>query len=61
MLGLVSLTAPIPAPPDDLEVGKVRLPHLIDGRGLVLELFGSFYHHVIRCGDEVRFLQNAIS
>ena len=31
-----------PAPPDDLEIREVGLPELIDGRGLVPELIGSF-------------------
>ena len=29
-----------PAPANDLQVSKVRLPHLIDGRGLVFKLVG---------------------
>ena len=28
----------VPSPAGDLEVGEVRLPELVDGRGLVLEL-----------------------
>lgn len=51
----------IPTPSDDLNVGKVCLPRLIDSGGFVLELFGSFDHHVIRRGNKVRFLQSAVS
>ena len=31
-----------PTPANDLEIGEVRLPQLIDGRGFVFELVCSF-------------------
>ena len=51
----------IPTPADDLEVGKVGLPHLVDCRGFVLELIGRFDHYVIRRSDQVSCFENAIS
>ena len=51
----------IPTPADDLEVGEVRLPHLVDCRGFVFELIGRFDHYVIRRSDQVSCFENAIS
>lgn len=51
----------IPTPADDLEVGEVGLPHLVDGGGFVRELVGNFDHHVRWFSDEISFLQKAIS
>ncbi|EAQ35316.1 putative transposase [Nitrobacter sp. Nb-311A] len=50
----------VPAPAGDLEVGKIRLPELGDGGGLVLELVRRFDHHIGRAGDEVMRLQQSI-
>ena len=47
----------IPAPPDDLEVGKIGLPHLVDGRRLVCELISGLDHHIVWRGDQTGFLQ----
>ncbi len=44
----------IPAPPEDLELGKVGLPHLVDGRGLDRERVGSLDHHIVWCRDQIR-------
>ncbi len=43
-----------PAPPQNLEIGKVGLPQLVDGRCLVLELVRSFQHDERRAGDQVQ-------
>jgi len=50
-----------PTPTDDLEVGEVGLPHLVDGGGLVSELVGSFDHHIVWCRDQIGFLQKSVS
>ena len=51
----------IPTPSDDLEVGKVCLPHLVNASGFVFELISGFNHHIIGRGDQICFLQNAVS
>lgn len=51
----------IPTLTNDFEVGKIRLPHLVDSRRFVFELIRGFNHHIIGCCDQIRFLQNAIS
>ena len=51
----------IPAPANDLEVGKICLLHLVDSRGFVGELFGRFNHHIIGCCNQVSRFQNAVS
>ncbi len=43
-----------PAPPQNLEIGKVGLPQLVDRRCLVLELVCSFQHDERRAGDQVQ-------
>src|SRR6202795_3324679 len=50
----------IPAPASNLEVGDVRLPELVDGGGLVLELLCRLDHHIGRAGDQVVRLQQPI-
>ena len=42
-----------PSPADDLQVGKVGLPQLIDRGGLVFELTSSLHHDERRTGDQV--------
>ena len=42
-----------PAPADDFQVRKVRLPHLVDGRGLVFELAGGLHDNEGRTGDQI--------
>ena len=51
----------IPSPADDLEVGEVGLPHLVDCRRFVFELLRRFDHHIIGGGDEVSSFENTIS
>ncbi len=50
----------IPAPANDLDVGKVCLPHLVDGGGLVAELMGSLEDNEGRTGDQIMSLEQAI-
>ena len=50
-----------PAPPDDLEVGEVGLPHLVRPRGFRVELIGSLDHDIGRAGDQVAGLQQAVN
>ena len=50
----------MPAPANDLEVGKVCLPQLVGRRGLVLELAGGFHDDEVRAGDQVMGLEQAI-
>ena len=40
-----------PAPPDDLEVGKIGLPHLVWPGGLGMERISRFHHDIGRAGD----------
>ena len=40
------------SPANDLQVGKIRLPLLIDGRGLVCELAGGLHDDEGRTGDQ---------
>ena len=47
----------IPTPADDLEVGEVCLPHLVDGLGFVVELISGFDHYMLRLGDQISGLQ----
>jgi hypothetical protein len=47
----------IPANSHNLEVGKVRLPHLMDAGGLVLELISCFDQDVIGASNQVRSLE----
>ena len=50
----------VPAPTSDLQVGKIRLPELVDGGGLVLELVCRLDHHIGRAGDQVMRFQQPI-
>ena len=59
---LAVLQAPIhPAPPDDLEVGEVGLPHLVRPRGLGMELISGLDRDISRAGDQVMGLQKAVN
>lgn len=49
-----------PAPADDLQVGEVCLPKLVDSRRLVFELTGRFDHDEGWAGDQVVRLQYPI-
>ena len=51
----------IPAPTDDLEVGEVGLPHLVDRGGLVRELIGGLDHHIVRRSDQISCFQDTVS
>ncbi len=46
-----------PAPIDDLEIGEVGLPKLVDGRCLVLELIGCFQNDEGRAGNQIMGLE----
>ena len=50
-----------PTPSDDLEVGKIRLPHLVGRTRLVAELFGRLDHDERRAGDQIMGLQQAVN
>jgi hypothetical protein len=50
----------VPSPTGDLEVCEVRLPKLVDGCGLVLELVRRLDYHIGRAGDEIMRLQQPI-
>ena len=49
-----------PAPADDAEVGEVRLPQLIDGCGVVLELIRSLDDDEGWTGDQVMGIEQAV-
>ena len=49
-----------PAPANYLDVGKVGLPQLVDGRCLMLELIRGFQHDECGAGDQVMCLERAI-
>jgi len=46
-----------PAPTNDLDVGEVRLPHLVDGCGLIPEFIRRLDDHERRAGDEIMGLE----
>src|SRR5664279_1843466 len=50
----------VPSPASDLEVSEVRLPKLVDGCGLVLELVRRLDHDIGRAGDEIMRLQQPV-
>ena len=50
----------VQAPLDDLEVGEVGLPKLIDGRRLVFELVGRLNHNEGGTGDQIVRFQDPI-
>src|SRR3546814_10646445 len=50
-----------PAPPDDLEVGEVGLPHLVRAGSLGVELIGGLYHDIGRTGVQIVRLEQARS
>ena len=49
-----------PAPTNDLQVGEVRLPKLVNGRSLILELVGGLDHDESRAGDQIMGFQDPI-
>ena len=49
-----------PAPADDLQIGEVGLPKLVDGRRLVFELAGRVNHDEGGTGDQIVRLQDPI-
>ena len=49
-----------PAPPCDLEIGKVRLPELVRRRRLVPERIGRLDNDEGRTGDQIMSLQDPI-
>ena len=49
-----------PAPADDLEIGKIRLPHLVWRCGFVLKLVRSLDNDVSWAGDEIVGFEQAI-
>ena len=51
----------IPAPADNLEVGEVGLPHLVDSRGFVSKLFSCLDHHIIGRRDQISRFQYTVS
>lgn len=51
----------IPTPTDDLEVGEVCLPHLVDCCGFVFKLVSRFDDNIIGRGDQIRRLQDTVS
>ncbi len=50
-----------PAPPDDLEVGEVGLPHLVRSCGLRVELVSRLDHDIGRAGDQVVGLEQPVN
>jgi hypothetical protein len=49
-----------PTPTNDFQVREVRLPHLIDGRGLIFKLTGGRHDNEGRTGDQVVRLQKPV-
>ena len=49
-----------PTPAQNLDIGEVGLPKLVDGRRLVLELIGSLEDDEGGTGDQIMRLQRAI-
>ena len=49
-----------PSPANDFEVSKIGLPHLIDGRRLVLKLAGRLHHDKGWAGDQIMGLQKSV-
>lgn len=50
------------APPaNDLEIGEVGLPHLVDPGGLAMEAVRRFYHQLSRADNRVTSLQQAVN
>ena len=50
-----------PSPANDLQVGKVGLPQLIDSGGVVFELTGSLHHYERRTGNSSVSLNARVS
>ena len=46
-----------PAPTENLDIGEVSLPKLVDGRRLVLELIGSLQDDEGGAGDQIMGLE----
>ena len=51
----------LPAPANDLEVGKISLLQLVRRHCLVLELAGSLHHNEVRAGDQVASLEKPVT
>jgi len=51
----------IPAPANDAEVGKIRLPQLMYPRGRMLELIRGCKHGKLRTRDQIMGLENAVN
>ena len=49
-----------PSPADDLQIGEVGLPELVDGGGFVFELARSLDHDEGWTGDQVMCFQDPI-
>src|SRR5680860_178033 len=49
-----------PSPTNDLEIGKIGLPHLVYGSGFVLELAGGLDDNEGWTGNQIMSLQQAI-
>jgi hypothetical protein len=50
-----------PAPTDDLEIGKIGLPHLVYAGCFGVEGVGRLDHHIGRAGDEIMGLQKPVN
>jgi hypothetical protein len=46
---------------NDLEVGEVRLPHLVRAGGFGVELGGGLHHDIGRAGDQIMSLQQPVN
>ena len=57
---IAEFSVPTVAPANDLQIGKVGLPHLIDGSRLILELASGFYHNDVRAGNQVMRLEQPV-
>ena len=49
-----------PTPTDNLQVSEVRLPKLIDGRGLIFELIGGLNYDEVWAGDQIMRFQHPV-
>ena len=50
----------VPSPADDLELGEVCLPHLVDAFGRFPEVVSGGYHLESRAGNQVKAVENAV-
>jgi hypothetical protein len=51
----------IPAPANDLEIGKIGLPQRVDCGCLVLKLAGGFHDDEGRAGNQIMGLEQAVN